>query len=275
MSENRTYSYAEALTYFSEPQQFRLTPDAYLEHVRRAKEALRIPVIGSLNGVSSGGWVTFARDIQAAGADALELNIYYVPTDPYLEGSTIEQECLDLLSDVVNEVSIPVAVKLSPYFTNVSAIARKLDEAGAAGLLLLKRFYQPGIDLATLEVVSRSMLTSSSDPQALRLPLGWIGILYGRVRASLAGSSGVHAARDVLKLLMVGADVAMMASALLRNGVEHLATVKDDLRLWLDEHEYASIRQLKGCLSQQSVTFPSAFERAHYVRAVGASPVAS
>jgi dihydroorotate dehydrogenase (fumarate) len=263
-----TYSQAEALTYFAEPQRFLLPPEAYLEHIRRAKEALDIPIIGSLNGVSSGGWVSFARDIQAAGADALELNIYYVPTDPYLEGATIEQENVDIVSGVLREVTIPVAVKLSPYFTNLASVARKLDEAGAAGLVLFNRFYQPDIDLDTLEVVSRAMLTSSSDPQALRLPLCWIGILYGRVRASLAGSSGVHAGRDALKLLMVGADVTMMASALMRNGVEHLATVEDDLRSWLDDHGYSSVRQLKGCLSQQSVTFPSAFERAQYVQAV-------
>ena len=266
-----TYSRAEAVTYFSDPQQFRFDPDSYLEHVRHAKEALRIPVIASLNGVSAGSWTSFARDIQAAGADALELNVYYVPTDPYLESSTIEQECVDLLTDVVREVSIPVAVKLSPYFTNVAAMARKLDQAGAAGLVLFNRFYQPDIDLDTLDLVSHTMLTSGRDPQALRLPLCWIGILYGRVRASLAATSGVHAARDVLKLLMVGADVTMMASALMRYGIEHIVTVQDDLRGWLEQHEYASVRQLKGCLSQQSVTFPSALERAHYVRAVSAT----
>ena len=269
-----TYSYAEALTFFAEPQLFRLTPDAYLEHVRRAKDALSIPVIGSLNGVSRGGWVSFARDIQAAGADALELNIYFVPTDPYMAGSTIETEMVDLLSDVVAEVSIPVAVKLSPYLTNVAHMARMLDEAGAAGLVLFNRFYQPDIDLDTLDLVPRPTLTAASDPQAVRLPLAWIGILYGRVRTSLAGSSGVHAARDALKLLMVGADVTMMASALMRHGIEHLQTVRDDLQVWLEHHEYTSVRQLRGCMSQQLVAFPSAFERAHYVRAVSASSAA-
>ncbi len=263
-----TYSHAEAMTYFGAPQQFRLTPEAYLEHVRRAKEALQIPVIASLNGVSTGAWISFAHDVQGAGADALELNVYYVPTDPYLESSTIEQEYVDVLSDVIREVNIPVAVKLSPYFTNIAAMARKLDEAGAAGLVLFNRFYQPDIDLDTLELVSHTMLTSDTDSQALRLPLCWIGILYGRVRASLAGVSGVHAARDVLKLLTVGADVTMMASALMRHGIEHITTVEHDLRQWLDQHQYISVRQLKGCLSQQSVTFPSALERAHYVQAV-------
>jgi dihydroorotate dehydrogenase (fumarate) len=263
-----TYSYAEALTYFSEPQSFHVTPDAYLEHVHRAKDALTIPVIGSLNGVSSGGWVSFARDIEAAGADALELNLYFVPTDPYMEGCTIEQECVDLLSDVLNELSIPVAVKLSPYFTNVAAMVRRLDEAGAAGLVLFNRFFQPDIDLDMLDVVSEPTLSHPADSQTLRLPLCWIGILYGRVRASLAASSGIHTAPDVVKLLMVGADVTMMASALLRSGIDHLAVVKRDLRVWLEEHEYESLRQLRGSMSQRAVAFPSAFERAHYIRAV-------
>ncbi|HEY3059398.1 MAG TPA: dihydroorotate dehydrogenase-like protein [Chloroflexota bacterium] len=267
-----TYSYAEALTYFAEPQSFHLRPDAYLEHVRRAKDVLSIPVIGSLNGVSSGGWVRYARAIEQAGANALELNVYFVPTDPYQEGSTIEQECVDLLADVLNEVSIPVAVKLSPYFTNLAAMARRLDESGAAGLVLFNRFFQPDIDLDALEVVSQPTLSSPADTQALRLPLCWIGILYGRVRASLAATSGVHTAHDVVKLLMVGADVTMMASALSRSGIEHLAVVKRGLETWLDEHEYQSVRQLRGCMSQQAVAFPSAFERAHYVRAVSASP---
>ncbi len=267
-----TYSYSEALTFFPDPQLFRLAPHEYLEHVRRAKAALAIPVIGSLNGVSTGGWVSYAREIEQAGADALELNFYFVPTDPYLEGATIEQECLGLLRDVRREVGIPVSVKLSPYFTNVAFMARQLDEAGAAGLVLFNRFYQPDVDLDNLEIVPRPTLSSPAEPQALRLPLCWIGILHGRVRANLAGSSGVHSAQDVLKLLMVGADVAMMASALLRNGVEHLATVKRDLACWLDEHEYTSVRQMKGSMSQQAVTFPAAFERAHYVKAVADLP---
>jgi dihydroorotate dehydrogenase (fumarate) len=263
-----TYSLAEALTYFDEPLHFQFTPDDYLEHIRRVKSALRIPVIGSLNGVSLGDWVRYATDIEEAGADALELNIYYVPTNPYLEAASIEQEYLDVLTAVVRQVRIPVAVKLSPYFTNLSAVARKLDEVGASGLVLFNRFYQPDIDLDSLAVVSQAAVTSTSDPQALRLPLCWIGVLYGRVHASLAASSGVHAGRDVVKLLAVGADVTMMASALMRHGIEHLSTVRDTLHAWMDEHGYTSIRELRGSLSQQVVTFPSAFERAHYVRTV-------
>jgi dihydroorotate dehydrogenase (fumarate) len=265
-----TYSADEAITYFDEPPGFRLTPDAYLEHIQRAKSALDIPVIGSLNGVSVGGWVSYAHEIEQAGVDALELNIYYVPTNPHLEAPAIEREYVDVLNAVVRRVTIPVAVKLSPYFTNVASIASKLDQAGASGLVLFNRFYQPDIDLDTLTLVSEPSLTSPNDGQALRLPLCWIGILYGRLQASLAASSGVFAARDVVKLLMVGADVTMMASALMRHGVEHLSTVREGLEDWMDQHGYASVRQLRGSMSQQAMTFPSAFERAQYVRSVAA-----
>jgi dihydroorotate dehydrogenase (fumarate) len=270
-----TYSFAEAQTFFPEPGAFRLTPAAYLEFVRRAKAALSIPVIGSLNGVSSGGWVSYAQEIEQAGADALELNVYFVPTDPYQPGSAIEQDYVDLLRDVAREVSIPVAVKLSPYFSNLANVALRLTESGAAGLVLFNRFYQPDVDLDTMEIVPRPTLSTPRETQALRLPLSWIGILYGRVRASLAGSSGVHSARDVLKLLLVGADVTMMTSALMSKGIDHLATVRRELEEWMLEHEYASVRQLKGSMSQQSVSHPAAFERAHYVRAVADFPAAA
>jgi len=263
-----TYSADEALASFSQSPDFELGPDGYLEHIRRTKSALEIPIIASLNGVSLGGWVSYAREIEEAGADALELNIYYVPTDPHLEAATIEREYVDVLNAVVQRVQIPVAVKLSPYFTNVASIACKLDRAGAAGLVLFNRFYQPDIDLDSLTLASQPSLTNAMDGQAIRLPLCWIGILYGRVQASLAGSSGVFAARDVLKLILAGADVTMMASALMRHGVDHLSTVREGLVDWMDRRGYQSIRQLRGTLSEQAIEYPSAFERAQYVRTV-------
>jgi dihydroorotate dehydrogenase (fumarate) len=263
-----TYSYSEALTYFPEPNRFELTPDQYLEHVREAKAALGIPVIGSLNGVSNGGWTEFASLIESAGADALELNVYFVPTDPGLASVVIEDEFVDVLSAVKRTISIPVAIKLSPYFTNLVALAYRLDAAGANGLVLFNRFQQPDVDLDQLEIVSHPTLSPAGDEQSLRLPLCWIGILDGRVRASLAASSGIHTASDVLKLLMVGADVTMFASELMLDGIERLRAIQADLTNWLVEREYTSVRQLQGCLSQRNVTFPTAFERTHYVRAV-------
>ncbi|MBV9895070.1 MAG: dihydroorotate dehydrogenase-like protein [Chloroflexi bacterium] len=269
-----TYSYAEALTYFPEPPRFELAPDQYLEHVRQAKAALDIPVIASLNGVSNGGWIDYARLIQQAGADALELNLYFVPTDPGLASLAIEDEFVDVVSAVKASVEIPVSVKLSPYFTNLAALAHRLDVAGADGLVLFNRFQQPDVDLELLEIVPRPTLSPVGDEQSLRLPLCWIGILDGRIRGSLAASSGIHTAQDVLKLLMVGADVTMLASELMLNGIDKLRRIRLDLTHWLVDHEYKSIGQLQGSLSQRSVTFPAAFERSHYVRAVsGGVPV--
>jgi dihydroorotate dehydrogenase (fumarate) len=265
-----TYSYAEALTYFPEPSTFALTPERYLEHLRQAKQALDIPIIGSLNGVSNGGWVESATAIQQAGADAVELSLYYVPTDPLLTSIEIEDEFVDTLRAIKHSVSVPVAVKLSPYFTNLAGLAHRLDEAGADGLVLFNRFQQPDVDLDELAIVSRPTLSPSGDEQSLRLPLCWIGILDGRVRASLAASSGIHSARDVLKLLMVGADVTMLASELLLGGIPRLSAIRDDLVTWLVEHDYTSIAQLQGSLSQRHVALPSAFERTHYVRAISA-----
>ena len=263
-----SYSHAEASTYLPEPATFTFGADQYLEHVQRAKAAVDVPIIGSLNGVSRGAWTDYARAIEQAGADALELNIYYLPTDPDLPSRDIEQEYVDLLREVARSLRIPVAVKLSPFFTNLAGIATQLDRAGARGLVLFNRFNQPDLDLERLEVVPRADLSTAADPSALRLPLRWIGLLYGRVEASLAGSGGVHSAEDALKLLMVGADVAMLASALIQHGVGRLAEIRCDLERWLDEHEYASVRQLRGSLSQRSAALPAAFERVQYVRAV-------
>ena len=269
-----TYSYSEALTYFPEPRHFELAPEQYLMHIRNAKAVMGIPVIASLNGVSSGGWVEYARSIEEAGADALELNIYFIPTDPTLSSSTIEDELVDVVRTVKESVIIPVSVKLSPYYTNLIALAHRLDAVGADGLVLFNRFQQPDVDLETLEIVPRPTLSPVGDEQSLRLPLCWIGILDGRIRGSLGATSGIHTATDVLKLLMVGADATMLASELMLNGISRIARIRQDLHRWLEKHEYTSVRQLQGGLSQRNVVFPAAFERTHYVRAVsGGVPV--
>jgi dihydroorotate dehydrogenase (fumarate) len=259
-------SYWEALTYYPEPERFTLPPRQYLEHVRRAKEAVDIPIIGSLNGISTGGWIESAGLIEQAGADALELNVYFVPTDPRLTGEAIERSTLALVSAVRRSITIPVAVKLSPYYTNLAGLAPRLVAAGADGLVLFNRFNQPDIDLDTLEVVPRALISHGGDGEALRLPLRWTAILRAGLSCSLAASGGVHTAQDALKLLMVGADVTMLASALLLHGPDHLRTIRADLLAWLTEREYESVAQLKGSMSQQRVAEPAAFERAHYLR---------
>lgn len=260
-----TESFAEALSYFPEPAEFNLGPEEYISHLRKAKESLEIPVIASLNGVSTGGWITYAKKMEEAGADALELNVYFIPTDPTLTGQDVEKLYIDILTAVKQSIRIPVAIKLSPYFSAMSNMAQRLDAAGADGLVLFNRFYQPDIDLEALEVTPNVILSSS---QALRLPLRWTAILYGRVRASLAATSGIHDAEDVLKVLMAGADVTMMCSALLKHGPRHVTKVLENLNQWMLEHEYVSVQQMKGSMSQKSVADPSAFERANYMKAL-------
>ncbi len=258
-----TESFAEALDYFPDASEYKTGPDAYLEHIRKAKEALSIPVIASLNGVSTGGWVKYAKDVQAAGADALELNIYYLPTDLDMDSNAVEQLYLDALRDVKSNVSVPVAMKLNPYFSSVAHMARRLADGGADGLVLFNRFYQPDLDLEKLEVVPNLQLSSS---QELRLPLRWIAILYGRVQADLALTTGVHTVMDALKGLAAGANVVMMASELLRNGVNRLQVLRMGIEAWLVENEYESLDQLRGSLSQVNCSEPAAFERANYMR---------
>jgi dihydroorotate dehydrogenase (fumarate) len=260
-----TESFAESLTYFPQASEFHTGPEGYLEHIREAKAATRIPIIASLNGSTLGGWTDFARRIEEAGADALECNIYYIPTDPDLESADVEQTYLDILDAVKDAVQIPVAVKLSPFFSNMANMAKRLDEGGADGLVLFNRFYQPDIDLEELELRPNVLLSS---PQALRLPLTWIGILYGRVQAALAATGGVHGADDAIKLLMVGANVTMLCSALMRNGINHIRHVERGLREWMEAHEYESVRQMQGSMSQMRCPDPGAFERAQYMRAV-------
>lgn len=258
-----TESYQEALSYFPQQEEYRTGPDEYLEHIRKLKEAVEIPVIASLNGVSVGGWIDFARQMEQAGADALELNIYYIPTDPGLTGSAIEEIYLRDLQTIKGCVGIPVAMKLSPFFTSLAHMARRLDEAGSDALVLFNRFYQPDFDLESLEVVPSLNLSHS---QELRLPLRWIAILHGRIKANLAATTGIHTAEDVLKMLMAGADVTMMASALLHEGAGHIRRVLGDLVSWMEEHEYESVSQMKGSMSQKSVADPAAFERANYMK---------
>ena len=258
-----TESFAEALSYFPDKAQYKIGPDEYLEHIRQAKAAVKIPVIGSLNGVSTGGWISYAKQIQEAGADALELNVYYVPTDPELSGAQVEQMYCDLVRDMRASVKIPVAVKLGPYFSAMASMAQKLDKAGAAGLVLFNRFYQPDFDLEKLTVTPNLVLSSSLE---LRLRLTWVGILCGRIKADMAITGGVHTATDLVKSLMAGARVAMMTSALLQSGIEHLKTVLTGLQTWMTEKEYASVAQMQGSLSQQKVAQPAAFVRANYMK---------
>ncbi len=260
-----TESYAEALTYFPEPVTYHAKPDEYLEHIRKAKAAVDIPVIASLNGSSIGGWTQYATKMQEAGADALELNIYYIPTNVEMTAVEVEQTYINILSAVKSVVNIPVAVKLSPFFSNMANMAKQLDQAGADALVLFNRFYQPDIDLEELEVRPNVILSS---PQALRLPLRWIALLYGRISANLAATSGIHSAEDVIKVMMVGANVAMMTSALLKNGIDHLQTVENGVAEWMERREYVSIEQMRGSMSQINSEDPSAFERAQYMRSL-------
>jgi len=260
-----TESFAESLTFFPQASEFRLGPEGYLEHIRKTKEAVDIPVIASLNGATVGGWTKFAKQIEQAGADALECNIYYLPTDPNLKAAEIEQTYIDIVWAVKSAISIPVAIKISPFFTNIASIAKRLDDAGADGLVLFNRFYQPDIDLEELEIRPNVLL---STPQALRLPLTWIGILYGRLKASLAATGGVHNPEDAIKLLMVGANVTMLCSSLLRNGINQLRQMEHGIVEWMEQHEYESVKQLQGSMSQLRCPDPSAFERAQYMRAV-------
>jgi dihydroorotate dehydrogenase (fumarate) len=261
-----TESFAESLTYFPDMTSYNLGPEGYLEHLRKAKQAVAIPVIGSLNGISRGGWTEYAKKIEQAGADALELNIFYISTDPEMSGAEVEKRYCELAAQVKASVRIPVAVKLGLYFSSIPNMARRMDQAGVDGLVLFNRFYQPDFDLENLEVVPNLIL---STPYELLLRLNWVAILYGHVRPDMAVTGGVHSALDVLKVMMAGARVAMMTSALLRHGIEHLHAVHTDLLAWMEEHEYESIRQMQGSMSQQSVDDPAAFVRANYMKVLG------
>jgi dihydroorotate dehydrogenase (fumarate) len=264
-----TESFAEALTHlpsmgsYSDLHRYSIGPDVYVDNIFNLKNAVDIPVIGSLNGISPGGWTEYARKIEQAGADALELNIYNLPTDPYLSSGEIEANYLELVRAVCDSVQVPLAVKLSPFFTALPNFARQLVDAGADGLVLFNRFYQPDFDLENLEVVPNLVLSHSDE---LRLPLRWIAILYGRVQADFALTTGIHTAIDVLKATMAGASVSMMASELLARGPARVYEILLDLQIWMEERDYESITQMKGSMSQQAVADPAAFERANYMK---------
>jgi len=258
-----TESFAEALSYFPDSGKYTLKPDLYIEHVRKVKKAVHIPVIGSLNGVSTGGWIHYGKKIEDAGADALELNTYYLPTDFDLNAAEVEDNYVRLVSDLRKKVKLPLAVKLSPFFTALPNFARRLVDAGADGLVLFNRFYQPDFDLEALEVVPHLVLSNSNE---LRLPLRWIAILYGKIKADLALTSGVHTAEDALKALMAGASVAMTTSAVLKHGTPAISKILADMEAWMTEHEYVSVTQMKGSMSQGAVAEPAAFERANYMK---------
>jgi dihydroorotate dehydrogenase (fumarate) len=260
-----TESFAESLTYFPQSSEFHTGPEGYLDHIRKAKDAVDIPIIASLNGATLGGWAKFARQIEQAGADAIECNLYFIPTDTEISGPEVEKIYIDIIREVKTAVHIPVAAKLSPFFSNLAHTAKQFDQLGTDALVLFNRFYQPDIDLDELEIKPKVLL---STPQALRLPLTWVGILYGRIKANLAATSGVYGPDDVIKLLMVGADVTMLCSALLRNGIGHLSHVEQGIREWMEEHEYESVHQMQGSMSQLKCPDPGAFERAQYMRAV-------
>ncbi len=256
-------SYAEALSYFPEAGKYTLGPEVYLEQVNKLKAAVDIPIIASLNGVSTGGWIDYAKKIQDAGADGLELNLYYLPTDINLTSADLEAAYITLVRNVTESVNIPVAVKLSPSFTALPNMAKRMVDAGAKGLVLFNRFYQPDFDLDELEVVPNLVLSKSAE---MRLPLRWIAILYGQVAADFALTSGVHKYKDVLKAMMAGAKVTQLASVLLKKGPERTAKILGDLTEWMAENEYESIQQMQGSMSQKAVAAPSAFERANYMK---------
>ncbi|MCF7859545.1 MAG: dihydroorotate dehydrogenase-like protein [Candidatus Cloacimonetes bacterium] len=256
-------SYAEATSYFPEPEEFKMGPYEYLDHIANLKKAVDIPVIGSLNGVSNGGWVKYARNIQEAGADGLELNIYYIPTNPNLTAAEVETMYIDTLTAIKENISIPIAVKLSPYFTSLANVAKRLDKAGADALVMFNRFYQPDFDLNNLEVVPNLVLSTSWE---MRLPLRWTAILYGKIKSSLAVTSGVNSPEDVIKVMMAGGDAAMICSELLKNGPKRITEILDGVKNWMTENEYDSIDLMKGSMSQKAVGEPAAFERANYMK---------
>lgn len=258
-------SFAEALTYFPEPEIFHVGTEEYLNHIRRAKQMVDIPIIASLNGSTIGGWTEFASQIQEAGADALELNIYYVPTDFNMSGAQVEQNYIDIVRAVKSAVTIPVAVKLSPFFSNMANMAKRLEETGADGLVLFNRFYQPDIDIEELEVRPNIIL---STPQAMRLPMRWIAILYGRIRPELAATGGIHKGQEAIKMLMAGAKITQICSVLMRHGIAHIRDIENEMKHWMIEHEYESVQQMIGSMSQINCPDESAFERAQYMRAV-------
>jgi dihydroorotate dehydrogenase (fumarate) len=261
-----TESYPEALSYLPDGDMYGVSPEKYLNQVAGLKRALRIPVIGSLNGVSKGGWTNYAGKIQEAGADALELNLYYIPTDLDVTSNDIEDMQVELVAEVKSVISIPLAVKISPFVTSIPNFVKRLVDAGADGLVLFNRFYQPDFDLEELEIVHSLDL---SNPVEMRLPLRWISILSGKIDTDFALTSGVHSHTSIVKAMMAGAKVAMMASSLLHNGEQSVGPILSELEAWMVDHEYQSIQQMQGSMSQKAVKEPAAFERANYMKVLG------
>jgi dihydroorotate dehydrogenase (fumarate) len=258
-----TNSFAEALSYFPEADNYHVSPDRYLKIIETASKSCGIPVIGSLNGITNEGWVSYAKSIQQAGAKGLELNIYWIPTDPRMTGTEVEQRILDIVKAVKGAVTIPVALKMSPFFSSIGNFATRVDQQGIDALVLFNRFYQPDFDIEEREVTPQLNLSTAYE---IRLPLLWIALLHGRVKCSLGATRGVHSATEIIKYLMAGADAAMTTSALLQNGIGYLTTLVNDLSAWMEAHEYDSVTQMKGCMSHQHVENPSAFERANYIK---------
>ncbi len=256
-------SFAEALDYFPEPFEYKTGPEEYLEHIRKAKISVDIPIIASLNGKSLGGWIEYAKKIEEAGADALELNIYHLATDINKTPQEIDNSYINIVKSVKANVKIPIAVKMHPFFSSVAHMASELDKAGASGILLFNRFYQPDIDLQTLEVVPNVLL---STPMDARLPLRWIAVLYNKIGADLAATSGIYTEQDVIKMIMVGAKVTQMLSCLLKFGISHIGEVISKMNLWMEENEYESLDQMRGSMSYMNVADPSLFERANYMK---------
>ena len=258
-----TESFAESLNYFPEVDDYTVGPDSYLDILRRASEAVDIPIMGSLNGITNAGWIEYAQLMQQAGAKGIELNIYYIPADLTTSGRQVEERYIEIVKAVKAAVTVPVAVKLSPFFSAIGSMAKTLDDAGADALVLFNRFYQPDFDLERLEVAPNLNLSA---PDEIRLPLLWIAVLYGRLRASLGATRGVHTPAEVVKYLMAGADVVMTTSALLKHGADYLTTLRDGLQTWMEMHRYSSVAQMKGSMSQRNVADPTAFERANYIK---------
>lgn len=260
-----TEAFAESLSFFPEVEDYKLGPELYLEHIKKAKNAVDVPVIASLNGSSLGGWTNYAKEIEAAGADALELNIYNIPTNADMTGAEVEQQYVEILKAVKSAVKIPVALKLSPFFSNFSNVAKQFDEAGADALVLFNRFYQPDIDLEEFDVTPNLLLSQSN---AMRLPMRWIAILKDNIKADLAATSGIHTGTDVIKMLLVGANVTMLCSSLLKHGIQHVKNIEEHMKQWMRENDYESLNELQGSMSQQKSADPGAFERAQYMKAI-------
>ncbi|HEY9853612.1 MAG TPA: dihydroorotate dehydrogenase-like protein [Leptolyngbyaceae cyanobacterium] len=260
-----TESFPEALTYFPEPEIFHVGTEEYLNHIRRAKEMVNIPIFASLNGTTVGGWIEYAKQMEQAGADGLELNIYNVPTDMEMSGAQVEQNYIDIVCAVRSQVKIPVAVKLSPYFSNMANMAKRLQESGANALVCFNRFYQPDIDIEELEVRPNIILSA---PQDMRLPMRWIAILYGRLNLDLAATSGVHKGNEAIKMLMAGAKISQICSVLLRHGIDHIRVIEREMVEWMEQNDYHSVQQMIGSMSQINCPDESAFERAQYLKSV-------